>query len=255
MAWFNSNPPGQDATFTTKMNWRAHEWGKSTFPGSFAKGGGFTATAFAPTGKEAFSSAWRRPLESGSQQHIANLRRMQAADPKNGRITNALKKAEAGPGRMGTLGTIGGGVIRAGFVALPAFLTPGSGYEKGMAVGRGMASVVGWDVGMKAGMATGAAIGSAVPLIGTAIGAGVGAIAGAFAGSVIGENVFDAVSSIPTGMVDETRKRRGLNWAGDTSAFNTQKAHTMRQQSLQAMNRGMMNARSMLGREAMMIHQ
>jgi len=29
----------------------------------------------------------------------------------------------------------------------------------------------------------------------------------------------------------------------------------MRQQSLQAMNRGMMNARSMLGREGVMLHQ
>jgi hypothetical protein len=254
MQWFESNPHGANPGFRGKMNWRAHQAGRSLFPSSFARGG-FAATAFAPTAGEAFVSPWRRTHQSGSPQHITNLRRMQAANPSNKRIAKALQRAESGPAKTGFFGGITGLGVRGAFAALPAFTTEGGVYEKGMAVAGGAAAVVGWDVGMKVGMGVGAAVGSVVPFAGTAIGAGVGALVGAFAGSMLAEEGFRAAAEIPTRMVEETRKRRGLNWVGDTSAFNTQKAYTMRQQSLQAMNRGMMNSRSVLGREAMMIHQ
>jgi hypothetical protein len=59
-------------------------------------------------------------------------------------------------------------------------------------------------------------------------------------------------------LVDNERRRRGIEWngwAGQTQVFNTQKAATMRQRSLEAMNRGMMNARSAMGREASFMHR
>ena len=49
-------------------------------------------------------------------------------------------------------------------------------------------------------------------------------------------------------------KHRGLNYAGDIAAFQTQMASTMRQRSLQAMHKSSINARSAFGQEAGMVH-
>lgn len=74
------------------------------------------------------------------------------------------------------------------------------------------------------------------------LGAGLGAA------SVVASYMQDALSS------GATIKHRGLNYAGDIAAFQTQMASTMRQRSLQAMHKSHLNARSAFGQEASMVH-
>jgi hypothetical protein len=255
MKWFDANPHGPNPGLRGEIMWEVHEFGRNTFPSSFSRGGGFVSTAFAPTAKEAFVAPWRGREKFGSPQHITNLRRMQAADPKNLNITQALAKAEKGSGKVGMLKRAGQFGLGAAFVAVPMFTTPGGLQEKARATAGGLAGYAGWELGSKAGMGIGAAVGSIIPGLGTTIGGAVGYIAGGFAGAIGADEGFQALSRIPDRMVEGERARRNLNWRGDPTAFMTRQAHTMRQQSLQAMNRGQMTARSMLGREGVMLHQ
>jgi hypothetical protein len=254
MKWFATNPHGPNPGIRGEMLWEGHEFARSYFPSSYARGG-FATTAFAPTAKEAFVSPWRRTRKYGSPQHIANLRRMQAIEPNNKNITEAIQKAERGPGKVGALKRAGRFGLGAAFVAVPMFTTPGGLEEKARATAGGVAGIVGWEIGSRAGMGIGAAAGSLLGPVGTAIGAGAGYVAGGLAGAIGFDEGFQALSRIPDRMVERERARRNLNWRGDPTAFMTRAAHTMRQQSLQAMNRGQMSARSMLGREGVMLHQ
>ena len=257
MKWFSENPHGPNPGFRGKMGWGSHQFGRNMFPSAFARGGAFTTTAFAPTVGEAFKAPWRRTVKTGSAEHINNLQRMLAENPDNSkRINKAIEKAKMGSGKAGSAALAGRIGIGAAFVAMPAFLTPGSGIEKARATAGAAAGQIGWSLGSRLGMGAGAAIGTAIlPGVGTVIGEAIGAIAGAFVGEYAFNEGFQALSRVPDRMVERERARRNLNWQGDTTAFMTQNAHTMRQQSLQAMNRGQMTARSMLGREGVMLHQ
>ena len=55
--------------------------------------------------------------------------------------------------------------------------------------------------------------------------------------------------------IGSRQRLSGLEWGKGSAGMNTRRAHTMRQQSLQEMNRGSMSARSLLGREAQYLHQ
>lgn len=256
MKWFDQNP--NPSSILGEMRWDVHEFGKQYFPGAMARGGGYASAVFAPTTREAMAAPWRRKAKYGGTRHIENLRRLQAADPGNKRIAKAIEKASAasGPSKF-HIGKFAGRVgIAAAFTALPALTTPGSGADKARAAAGGLVGQVGWELGSRAGMSVGAGIGSAIlPGIGTAIGAAAGFIIGGMAGAVGFDEGFQALTRIPDRMVEKERARRNLNWKNDMSAFQTQRASTMRQLSLQAMNRGQMSARSMLGREGMMLHQ
>jgi hypothetical protein len=252
MNWHDTNPHGANASFTQRVNFRVHTMARSAFASSFARGGGLAPTMFAPSVKEAFLTPWRTKHKIGSDAHIRNLEQMLARDPDSEGLKKAIKKASSGFSKLGMLGRIGGAGLMGAFIALPAFITPGSGAEKARAVVGGLA---GWTLGAKAGMGLGAAIGSIVPGVGTAIGAVVGGLAGGIAGAIGFYEGFQALSRIPDRMVDRERARRKLDWVGDKRAFQTQRASTMRQQSMEMMNRGMMSARSMLGREGVMLHQ
>ena len=238
--------------------------GRDLFPSSFARGGGLIPTMFAETPKEAWKTAWRKKHKVGSFDHIQNLERMAAADPGNAGVQKALEKARQAKPKISALKAVGNTALGAAFIGLPFFTTPGGLTEKSKATAAGAVGMVGWEVGAKLGAATGAAIGNAIgtailPGIGTVIGSLLGEVggyvAGAFGGSIAMEQAAHGVMGITDRMAESERKRRGLNWVGDTSAFNTRKASTMRQQSLQLMNSGAMNARSMLGREGVMLHQ
>jgi len=255
MQWFDANPHGPNAGIRGDLMWEIHEGARGMFPSSFARGGTFATTAFAPTASEAFKSPWRKSIKHGSPQHIENLRRMQRADPGNERITNQIKKAETKSAKFALGGRVARFGLGLGMVGIPAFATPGGIQEKGKAVAASLVGQVGWELGSKAGMGIGAALGSVIPGLGTAIGAGVGFLAGGFLGAYGAEEAAYGVMGVSDRMVERERSRRRLNWKGDTTAFMTRSAHTMRQQSLQAMNRGQMTARSMLGREGVMLHQ
>lgn len=263
MKWFDSNPYGANPSMRQEFAYDVHQWGRQNFASNFSRGG-FATTAFAPTPGEAFKSVFRGKSKFGSQQNISNMDRMASLDPdllNQPAYKEQYQKAINGPKRVELLGkakgmtSVMGKALPVGFLALPAFMTPGGAKEKGRAVFGGAASYLGWAAGSKLGMATGAALGSVIPGFGTAIGAGVGYLVGGMAGAIGVDEGVQALSRIPDRMVQRERDRRALNWVGDQSAFQTQSASTMRQQSLMAMSRGMMNARSALGREGMMMHQ
>jgi hypothetical protein len=240
-------------------------FGKQYFASNFSRGG-FAATAFAATPGEAFRSAFRNNVEYGGDIHLARMKAMAQADPsllESNAWKNQFRKvyganrygqrgfSKAASGFSGVLGK----ALPIGFFALPAFTTPGGLEEKARATLGGAASYIGWELGSKFGMGTGAAIGSIIPGFGTAIGAGVGYIVGGFAGAIGFDEGTQALTRIPDAMVKRERERRRLDWVGSKNAFQTQSAATMRQQSMLAMSRGLMNARSALGREAVMMHR
>jgi len=264
MDWFDKNPLGpQDIStfggFRREAMFDAHKWGRSVFANSFARQG-FASVAFAPTAGEAWKASWRRTKRQGSAKHIQNLRSMLSnvapGSSEYRNINKALSKAEQGTTKMGLAKRVGGFALGGAFALLPAFITPGGLPEKGRAVAGGLAGLAGWEVGSKAGMGVGAAIGMMIPIPGmAAVGGALGYVAGGFLGAIGADEGTQALMRIPDNMVERERKRRNLNWRGDQTAFMTRSAHTMRQQSLQAMNRGMNNARSMLGREGVFLHQ
>ena len=55
--------------------------------------------------------------------------------------------------------------------------------------------------------------------------------------------------------IGSQQRMTGLEWGKGSPGMDTRRAYTMRQQSLQMMNRGSMSARSLLGREAQYLHQ
>jgi hypothetical protein len=255
MKYFEQNPHGANPTIRGQLNWDSHVWARETFANQFARGGGALPSMFAPTAGEAFKAPFRKKHKVGSPTHIRNLEKMLARDPNNKGIQKALQKASAGPGKVGTLSRVAGFGLGAAFIALPAFTTEGGIVEKGRAVAIGAASFAGWEGGATLGMALGGAIGSVIPGIGTAIGAVAGYIGGGLLGSMGAESAAGAAFGFADRLVDRERNRRKLDWVGDKTAFQTQRASTMRQQSMEMMNRGMMSARSLLGREGVMLHQ
>lgn len=100
-----------------------------------------------------------------------------------------------------------------------------------------------------AGMYAGAAVGTAAfgPFGGI-----IGGIIGGIAGPEALHEMWDKADFIAA---RGRRMRTQQGWYGDTAAFDTQKAVTMRQASLQMMNQGNMSARSGLGHEGVMIHK
>jgi|13_taG_2_1085334.scaffolds.fasta_scaffold02410_3 hypothetical protein len=133
---------------------------------------------------------------------------------------------------------------------------------------------IGADVGFQAGKAIGEGLGNmlfddantgAFGMIGGIFGARGGAFLGAnlarspysLAASalVIGgaKLLTEATADIlKTGFVKG--RGRGLDFAGDLSAYNTNSAVTMRQRALQSMHKSHLNARSALGQEASIVH-
>jgi hypothetical protein len=250
--WFNQNPT-PNAGYLQRSMWNAHVFGRQQFAKSFARGG-IAATMFAPTRKEMLLSPWRLKHAEGSSQYINNLRKLQKLHPNNPGINKALGAAEKGATR-GIGRGLAGGALGAAMVAMPAFMEEGPAHEKARAVTKGIGGLAGFAAGAKVGAGVGAVVGSYVPVIGTAIGAAVGAIVGGIGGSMTGESVTDFLTRIPDRMVDRERARRGFNWGQHKAAFQTQRAYTMRQQSLALMNRGAMSSRSLLGQEAMFVHR
>jgi hypothetical protein len=206
---------------------------------------------------------WRHKHAAGSPKYIRRLTELQRMHKGDTGIAKALKEAR----KMGGGGFAGAGAIKyalgGAFVTSAIFATLGAmeagagqeGVEAARGATIGIADFIGWEVGSKAGMGIGAAIGSAIPIVGTAIGAGVGYLAGGMAGAIAGGSMTEALTRIPDRLVEREQSKRRLNWGVQSPAFNTQRAHTMRQQSLSMMNRGTMSARSLLGREAMFVHR
>jgi hypothetical protein len=260
MDWFDKNPYGNNPSWIQSARWDINRFGRQQFVSNYARNG-LSAMLFAPTPGSAFKAAWGKTHQAGSLTHMRNLRQLANRYPDNPNIINALQKVEES--EMMSLGTkksvfgkvgnvIGKGlshsIFSAGFYGYTFATTPGSLAEKSKAT---VSEVVGMQA-FRVGMAAGAAVGTAIlPGIGTVVGGLVGGFGAQIAASSATQFVFNTTDR----MIQKERDRRNLNWAGDTSAFNTEAAYTMRQRSLSAMNRGMSTARSALGREAIMVHQ
>lgn len=258
MGWFEqttANVHSKD-DWLTSIGKSARQSFALSFHDSFARRG-IAATVSARTPGFAFRNVFNRPFEHGSPEHINNLKKLQRMEPDNESIAEALKRARA-PKATSFASKLArgalGGVGSAAFTVLPAFVTPGGVKEKGRAVVGGIVGGAGAHGGMLAGAATGAALGSVFPVIGTGIGLVAGGLAGALAGGLGTDYLYQKVLGVADRAVDRQRDMRKLDWVKDQSAFQTKRAYTMRQQSLQAMNRGMTTSRSLMGREAMFTH-
>ena len=235
-------------------NWAQGRWG-----GNYARGG-ISSAVFAPSRADMVKAAFRPEATQNSWSHIRRMNKVRQGLVDSGRsvkridkLIEAAKNGKVGPGRISRLI---GGKIGAGFIGYSVISEEGNILKKGRAGATATASTIGFTVGMKVGAGLGAAAGSLIlPGIGTAAGAVVGGVVGGLAGAIGAEKVVGAAWDVVTAPIERERKRRKLNWVNDNSAFMTQGAHTMRQQSLNAMNRGMTSARSMLGQEGMMFHQ
>lgn len=143
-------------------------------------------------------------------------------------------------------------------------------------IGR-MVPVLGGIIGATVGMELGANIGSAVTSLINSGGPSdtSGSIAGGLLGTIAGAKFgAAAMSGIPTALVagigiaattsivsrnmdaikSGFQTQRGLNFAGETAAYFTQNAVTMRERAVQSMHKSNMNARSAFGQEATLMH-
>jgi hypothetical protein len=248
MGWFEESRQGlNEATGVV------HGLGRQAFASNYAQGG-ISSWMFPQEGVDTRSLFKAR---YGSARHVRNLEAMaqNAKTPEAAaRYQKTLTKAKAaGPTPRG--GGLMGLTMMGAFVALPAFTTEGGWQEKSRAVAEGMGAFAGWEVGAKAGMMTGATVGSAIPVIGSAVGAVAGYIAGGFLGSEAGAGAVGSGIDVIGRIHARGRRARTSNWIEDTTAFNTRKAYTMRQASLQMMNTGMNSARNAMGHEGVMFHQ
>lgn len=233
-----------------------NKFGRNQFISSYAAGG-YAAYAFAPTARQrmsaAFSHGLGRSAEVGSEKWVnrMNALRGQAGMPSNAEIDDIIAKKtknyKPGGGALGTLGKVATGV---GFIA-PAAIGIATG-EGALGKAQGATAGIANSVGFVAGSFTGRIVGAA---IGTALMPGLGSIVGGIAGGFIAESPINKGFEIAEKIVKRERKRRAFEWGQHNPAFDTQRAHTMRQQSLSMMNRGQNTARSLMGREAVALHQ
>ncbi len=145
-------------------------------------------------------------------------------------------------------------------------------------IGR-MAPVMGGILGATVGMELGATAGSmASSVVGYDLDSTMGSIGGGFFGAVAGAKFGSyALSSIPRAIAtgfgiaattaiasntmnaieagfENINQNRGLNYAGQTAAYFTRNAVTMRERAMQSIHKSHLNARSAFGQEASLMH-
>jgi hypothetical protein len=242
-------------------------------PESYASRG-WAFTGAQPNRGRAMASMFFRTASPGSSRYAANLEDayMDVARRHGGVVPPKIEEkfisaekshmnALSSPKRAFLLrnaGKIAGPLLSVGMAGYAFASTEGGLGNKTFAAGTELgASAVGWGAGL-AGAKIGGAIGSAFGPVGTVVGGGIGLLAGALGGYTVASSAAYSAYDFADRMVENQKRKRGLEWnewAGQTQAFNTQRAVTMRQRSLEAMNRGMMNSRSLMGREAGFMHR
>lgn len=260
MNWYATNPV-PDPGFTSKLRWSAHKWARqsSVFASNMAAGG-FAASMFPANSRDALRNAFKVRYRENSAEHIRRLEELHRLHPRASGAKKALLKARGGidpatgrrvmPGKLGhgiMSRAIGGGLGTA-LIMGEAMMTEGGAAEKMRGGIGGAAAMVGFMVGTKVGGAVGGYYGGPV---GAIIGGAVGGFTTSYAAGLTAE----LITGIPERLVERERERRKFGWVNNHAAFQTQQAATMRQLSLQAMNRGQMSGRSMLGQEGILLHQ
>lgn len=260
-SWFaqQSNPyqkgayTGYSATMRS-WQWDAHAWARQAFASNFTQSG-FSSVAFASSRKDMLRGMFRHKVKAGSPEHVRRLHHLAARVPGAAPdVRKALGKLSQPTGKFSKFGKALGPLAMVGFAAQAAYSEQGPASAKvGAAIGM-TAGMVGWEAGATAGTSLGAAAGSFLGPLGTLVGAAAGYLVGGLAGFAAVDEASKFAASIPQRLVDRERTRRRLNWATPNPAFYTQQAATMRQASLQAMNRGLMTSRSAMGQEAVFVH-
>lgn len=261
-SWFQEVSPGDRSMHQHLMS-GANQWGRTKFASSFAQGG-YAAAVFADTSQGRMDAYMGRNQSiSGSKEHIQRMRQLAAntSDPAAKAKINKQISGLAKNGGVGSMGkAIGGallyGGMTAGLVVAPFVATEGSITDRSKAAVSGAAFEVGSGVGGLAGKRAAAnVIGKS--FLGRTVASGAVRLGARMAGGFAMTAVAEAGMAGVDHMRDLGSKTRmnGLEWGQQNGAFDTQRAHTMRQQSLQQMNNGTMSARSLLGREAVYLHQ
>jgi hypothetical protein len=135
---------------------------------------------------------------------------------------------------------------------LGAYQGAAMGFSAGEAIGEGLSNMMfGTSSGMGlAGGIMGAKFGAQLGAAMTSNGLRFGLSALAVGGAMM---VTSAVGDVLKSGFKHTRNR-GLDFAGDLSAYNTNASVTMRQRAVQSMHKSHLNARSALGQEASFQH-
>jgi phage tail tape-measure protein len=232
-------------------------FGRQMFASNFA-GGGISSAIFGAGPKDIWKYAYT-PNAIKDARKGARLARLQQLHPGDKGIAKAVA-AHAKEGKS-VLGRVGGAFKGAGFSALitagftigTMAMTEGSLEDKGIAGVETLAGTALSIPGSTLGMAVGGTIGSVIPVFGTAVGMAAGWLIGGMVGWEAGALIGKPLRYFQRKRDAEINRRR-LGWVGNTAAFQTQSAWTMRQRSLEAMNSGQASARSLLGREATFLH-
>jgi len=126
------------------------------------------------------------------------------------------------------------------------------GFGVGQSIGEGLGNMLfdgSYGLGLAGGI-MGAKVGAMVGAAATKSGVGLALSAAAIGGTMIATEVVGDI--LKTGF--KQTRNRGLDFAGDLSAYNTNSAVTMRQRAVQSMHKSHLNARSALGQEASFQH-
>lgn len=144
-----------------------------------------------------------------------------------------------------------------------AYMFSGIGFDIGKSVGEFTTSLffesetagnIGGTVGALIGTSAGARLGAFGFSSTSRLAFGMASLGALTMASTAVSTAFSGVyASLRTGFQNK-RKMRGLDFAGDSAQMYTNRATTMRQRAVQAMNRSHMNARSAFGQEAQLMH-
>ena len=175
------------------------------------------------------SSTWSRMVTEGAS---GGLRRGWAAKPftYGGTMYTGTGRAAAGISKGGAFSAVAGSAVGIAFAGYSAY----EGYKESVVtgaargVGRTMWEMAKFNLLMRA-------VGPWWPVLATQAASGA---------HVYGQIRKDFAAS----------HRRGLGTAGPLDAFNTKAAYTMRQRSLQSIQRGFYGGRSLLSNEAQALH-
>lgn len=149
---------------------------------------------------------------------------------------------------------MGSSIVGRTMPVLAAYSGANLGFEVGQSIGEGLNNVLFAGEGSSL-------LGISGGILGAAGGAKLGAMAGSSLFSLATSALLVGGAMVATEVTGnilssgfKRTKTLGLDFAGDLSSYNTRSAVTMRQRSIQAMNKSHLNARSALGQEASFHH-
>lgn len=169
-------------------------------------------------------------------------------------VSSDVAALEAGTMTQSYNTIMGSSILGRTMPVLSAYTGANLGFGLGQSIGEGLNKVLFGDGGSSF-------LGISGGILGAAGGAKLGAMAGTNMFTLATSALMVGGAMIATEVAGDIlssgfkrTKSLGLDFAGDLSSYNTRSAVTMRQRSIQAMNKSQLNARSALGQEASFHH-